>query len=520
VRLPRDLLLALIGVTLAGIAVFAVGSVFTAGHVTTPLRGLASAADRLGRGDYDTPMTGLSRRDELGELSNSFERMRHSIAEKQTQIMKLAYWDPLTGLPNRARFRDGISEAIGRARPGDSLAVVMLDLSRFKHVNDALGHGIGDLLLVAVGERLTHQAMRDGDLVARLSGDEFGILLQSGDPAFARSVAERIERAFETPFVLAGQQVDIGAALGLACWPLHADSGDALLNRAEVAMYAAKQRRDGPQVYDPSIEVASAQTLTLMTELRHAIDAGELRLFLQPKLELDQGRLIGAEALVRWQHPERGIVAPADFIPLAEETGLILALGDKVLETACLQLAQWATQPGMAHLTIAVNVSAQQFREPRFVERVLAVLERTGANPHRLKLELTESVLVDNVQDIIEKMAALKAEGVVFSLDDFGIGYSSLSYLKRLPLDQLKIDRSFVRDILVDSNDAVIARTIVALAQSLGLGVIAEGVETEAQRDFLAGAGCHAYQGYYFCRPLPVEGFEAFAGSFDAQPMA
>jgi EAL domain-containing protein (putative c-di-GMP-specific phosphodiesterase class I) len=222
------------------------------------------------------------------------------------------------------------------------------------------------------------------------------------------------------------------------------------------------------------------------------------------------GRVTGAEALVRWQHPERGMVAPAEFIPLAEETGLILLLGQWVLQAACVQLVQWASRADMAHLMMAVNVSAYQFREPDFVQQVLAAIARTGANPSRLKLELTESLLVDNVEETIEKMFALKARGVGFSLDDFGTGYSSLSYLKRLPLDQLKIDQSFVRDILVDPNDAAISRTIVALAQSLGLGVIAEGVETQAQQDFLANAGCHAYQGYFFSRPLPVEGFEEF----------
>jgi EAL domain-containing protein (putative c-di-GMP-specific phosphodiesterase class I) len=253
--------------------------------------------------------------------------------------------------------------------------------------------------------------------------------------------------------------------------------------------------------------------------LRKAIEGNQFLLHYQAQV-LDGDRVVGAEALVRWQHPQRGIVPPADFIHLAEETGMILALGNWVLETACTQLALWAMQPHMSHLTIAVNVSAQQFREPDFVAKVLNVIRRTGANPNRLKLELTESVLVDNVQDIIEKMHALKARGVVFSLDDFGIGYSSLSYLKRLPLDQLKIDQSFVRDVLVDPNDAAIARTIVALAQSLGLGVIAEGVETEEQRDFLAGAGCHAYQGFYFCRPLPIEGFEQFADRERMKPKA
>ncbi len=248
--------------------------------------------------------------------------------------------------------------------------------------------------------------------------------------------------------------------------------------------------------------------------MRKAIEDDQFLLHYQAQVA-DGDRVTGAEALVRWRHPQRGIVPPADFIPLAEETGLILALGNWVLETACTQLTLWSMRPETAHLTIAVNVSAQQLREPDFVDKVLTVIHQTGARANRLKLELTESVLVDNVQDIIQKMYALKAKGVVFSLDDFGIGYSSLSYLKRLPLDQLKIDQSFVRDVLVDPNDATIAKTIVALAQSLGLGVIAEGVETGAQRDFLASAGCHAYQGYYFCRPLPIDGFEEFTRRFD-----
>ncbi len=316
VQLPRDLLFALIGITCVGIVVFALGSVVTARRVTTPLRSLADAAERLGGGDYATPMTGMQRHDEIGELSQSFERMRHSIAANQAQILKLAYWDSLTGLPNRVRFRDAVHRAIAEARPDDAVVVIMLDLNRFKHVNDVLGYPMGDLLLVAVGERLTRQVMRDGDVVARLSGDEFAVLLRSGDGALALSVAERIEESFATPFVLEEQPVDIGAGIGVACWPLHASDGDALLNRAEVAMYAAKHRGNGPQLYDPSIELASAKTLTLMTELRHAVDASELRLYLQPKLALDTGQLIGAEALLRWQHPVRGLVPPFALHPV------------------------------------------------------------------------------------------------------------------------------------------------------------------------------------------------------------
>ncbi len=326
VRLPRDLQLALIGITLLGIVVFAFGSVFTARRVTTPLRGLADAAERLGRGDYRTPMLGLQRHDEIGELSQSFERMRQNIAENQAQILKLAYWDSLTGLPNRARFREAVNEAIAAAAPGSSVAIVMLDLNRFKHVNDVLGYRIGDLLLVQVAERLNRQLVREGDLVARLSGDEFGVLLRAGEPELALSVARRIEQSFHAPLALEEHNVDMGAAIGIACWPQHAEDGDALLNRAEVAMYAAKSRGSGPLLYDPSVDVASAQMLTLITELRQAVEQGELRLYLQPKLALESGLVAGAEALVRWQHPQRGLVAPAEFIPFAEQSGFIHTL--------------------------------------------------------------------------------------------------------------------------------------------------------------------------------------------------
>jgi EAL domain-containing protein (putative c-di-GMP-specific phosphodiesterase class I) len=261
--------------------------------------------------------------------------------------------------------------------------------------------------------------------------------------------------------------------------------------------------------FDPQMEVAVMKRVHLERDLREALQAQQFLLYFQG--QMIENQLSGAEVLLRWQHPERGMVSPADFIPLAEETALILPLGQWVLETACFQLAEWALQPDLSHLTIAVNVSVRQFRHKDFVNLVLAILDVSGANPQRLKLELTESLLVTDVEDVIKKMVALKAKGIGFSLDDFGTGYSSLTYLKRLPLDQLKIDQSFVRDVLTDPNDAAIARTVVALAQSLGLSVIAEGVETPAQKDVLASFGCHAYQGYLFSRPLPVDDFERFA---------
>ncbi|MBU3990356.1 MAG: GGDEF domain-containing phosphodiesterase, partial [Gammaproteobacteria bacterium] len=311
---------------------------------------------------------------------------------------------------------------------------------------------------------------------------------------------------------LVGDQFDTGDGLLLD----DVATIDALMKQADLAMYKSKSAgRNTLRFFDQDMEAVAMKRAALENDLRAAIK--EKQFVLHYQAQVSDGRLMGSEVLVRWQHPRRGMVSPADFIPLAEETGAILPLGHWVLETACLQLAAWATQPEMEHLTVAVNVSAHQFRHNGFVDEVLAVLKNTGANPQRLKLELTESLLVANVEEVIEKMFALKAKGVAFSLDDFGTGYSSLSYLKRLPLDQLKIDRSFVRDVLTDPNDASIARTIIALGQNLGLGVIAEGVETEAQRDFLANSGCHAYQGYFFSRPLPIDEFERFLAQFEVR---
>jgi EAL domain-containing protein (putative c-di-GMP-specific phosphodiesterase class I) len=285
---------------------------------------------------------------------------------------------------------------------------------------------------------------------------------------------------------------------------------DELLKRADLAMYQAKATgRNNLRFFEPEMQVAVMTRAALESDLRDAILKSQFLLHYQAQVD-GEGRLTGVEALLRWQHPQRGLVSPLEFVPLAEDTDLILPLGHWVLQTACAQLAIWGARPKMAHLTVAVNISARQFKLPNFVEQVLVIVDNHGANPQRLKLELTESLLVDDVEGIIATMAALKAKGVGFSLDDFGTGYSSLSYLKRLPLDQLKIDQSFVRDILTDANDAAIAKMVVVLADSLGLAVIAEGVETEAQRDFLASQGCHAYQGYLFSHPLPLEEFEAY----------
>ncbi|MDC8757036.1 EAL domain-containing protein [Janthinobacterium fluminis] len=444
-------------------------------------------------------------------------------AEKK--IEELAFFDALTGLPNRTLLIDRLKQAMtAGSRERSYGAVLFIDLDHFKTLNDTLGHDQGDLLLQQVARRLG-AGLRAGDTVARLGGDEFVVVLAGLGHAPCEAarqtemLGEKILATLNKPYQLGGLEYRSTASIGATLFHGHDTSIDELLKQADLAMYKSKETgRNALRFFDPGMQRAVMERAALEAGLREAIREGQFVLHYQAQVA-GAGRITGAEALLRWRHPQRGMVAPGDFIPLAEETGLILPLGNWVLRGACAQLAAWAARPQMAPLSIAVNVSAKQFREPDFVATVLAVLAETGANPHRLKLELTESLLVDNVQDIIEKMQALKAKGVGFALDDFGTGYSSLSYLKRLPLDQLKIDQSFVRDVLVDPNDAAIARTIVALAQSLGLGVIAEGVETRTQRDFLAGFGCHAYQGYYFSRPLPLEAFEAYAAQPSACPI-
>jgi len=329
--------------------------------------------------------------------------------------------------------------------------------------------------------------------------------------AHAMLVGEKVLASFASPFLLSEYVHHSTSSIGITLFNDQPATQDELLQRADLAMYQAKaQGRNTLRFFDPAMQAAAAVRAELEADLRHALQNHAFELHYQAQVD-SRGHLCGAEALLRWHHPERGWIAPATFIPLAEETGLILPIGLRVLESACLQLVAWAAQPHMASLNLAVNVSARQFRQPDFVSQVLDVIDRSGADPHRLKLELTESLLVDNMEETIVKMSALKARGIGFSLDDFGTGYSSLAYLKRLPLDEIKIDQSFVRDVLSDPNDASIAHSILALGQSLNLDVVAEGVETEAQHVFLADRGCQTYQGYLFNRPQPPAVFEAWA---------
>ena len=454
--------------------------------------------------------------DELGQVSNyvgAFSDIsQHKQAQKEIEL--LAFTDPLTELPNRRLLMDRLKHAIASSdRSKHEGALLFIDLDNFKTLNDTLGHDIGDLLLQQVTKRLV-DCVRDCDTVARLGGDEFVVLLENLDQEpieaarQARIVGDKILLALNMVYTLAGYVHHNSASIGVTLFGQISEPVDEVLKRADLAMYSAKTAgRNALRFFDPKMQTVVTTRAALDADMREAVEKNQFLLYYQVQVTSD-GRATGAEVLIRWLHPHRGMVSPAEFIPAAEDTGLILPIGHWVLETACKQLAIWATQPESAHLTLAVNVSPRQFYHRDFVDQVLAVLQSTGANPKRLKLELTEGMLVANVSDVIDKMNALKARGVAFSLDDFGTGYSSLAYLKRMPLDQLKIDQGFVRDILIDPNDAAIAKMVVALAQSLGLAVIAEGVETDPQREFLAVHGCHAYQGYLYSRPLPLADFE------------
>jgi diguanylate cyclase (GGDEF)-like protein/PAS domain S-box-containing protein len=432
----------------------------------------------------------------------------------EDQIRDLAFYDTLTHLPNRRLLMERLRQSLAaRSRTNRKRALLFVDLDNFKTLNDTLGHQTGDLMLQEVAVRLV-ACIRESDTVARLGGDEFVVMLEdlSDVPeeaaAQAESVGEKILAAIEQPFWLSGRECLSTSSIGITVFGDKRESTDEVLQQADIAMYQAKAAgRNTLRFFAPALQAAVNARAALEEDIRQAIKARQFELYYQP--QLDSIGLFGVEALIRWNHPRRGLLFPGEFISLAEETGLILPLGDWVLEKACAQVAAWAGRADTANISIAVNISARQFRQPGFVDKVLAALDRTGANPQNIKLELTESMLVENIEGVIAKMTELKSHGLKFSLDDFGTGYSSLAYLKRLPIDQLKIDSSFVRDIMADAGSRAIAQSVISLGRALGLSVIAECVETEEQRALLSRIGCHAFQGFLFSRPLPLDAFES-----------
>jgi len=450
---------------------------------------------------------------DAGDQPHSIFAINTDITQRKAseeEIHKLAFFDALTELPNRQLLTDRLRHALlACGRNGRGGALLFIDLDNFKTLNDTLGHDRGDLLLQQVAQRLAG-CVRQMDTVARLGGDEFVVILEDLGSNVqeiglrAKSIGDKILHTLSAAYQLQGNEHQSTCSIGITRFTGQQESVGELLKQADIAMYQAKAAgRNTVRFFDPGLQAAVTARASLEADMRLALAQGEFFLHYQPQIDAE-GHCTGVEALVRWRHPQRGLVSPANFIPVAEETGLILELGRQVLQQACGLLADWAGAAHTAHLTLAVNVSSRQFKHADFVQQVCDTLTRTGADPSRLKLELTESLLVDDMEMIIDKMMLLRAKGVSFSLDDFGTGYSSLAYLRRLPLDQLKIDQSFVRDVLTDPNDAVIARTIIGLGQSLGLNVIAEGVETAEQRSFLLTHGCLAYQGYFFSKPLPL----------------
>ncbi len=439
-------------------------------------------------------------------LSQRIKRIIEANRAEQ-HIRHLAYNDVLTGLPNRAMFIDQLGQLIETARAGgESVAVMFLDLDRFKYVNDTLGHEVGDRLLVAVAQRI-RRSVRNADCVARLGGDEFTVVLSNvNGPSPAVAAAQNICRALATPFQIDGHDIFVSTSVGISLYPHDGIDVDTLLKHADTAMYRAKKTNSGFQFFEAAMGDTISEHLLLENDLRRALERRELEVFYQPQARLNSRRIVGMEALIRWRHPTRGLVSPLDFIPLAEETGLIIPIGEWVLRTACAQIQQWIAD-GFPPLSVAVNLSGRQLLQQDFVATVERALADTGLPPHLLELEITESILMEHAEETLRILQRLRALGTRLAIDDFGTGYSSLAYLKRFPVNVIKIDRSFVKDLPDDSDDAAIVTGIIALAHSLRLEVVAEGVETEAQVDFLRGKSCELMQGYLLSEPLPVARF-------------
>lgn len=484
--------------------------------IVSPLTQVIAIFKKISNGQYDSTIA-IEGRDEMSKVMLALRDMQAKLGVDEAAIHQLAFYDPLTRLPNRRLLRDRLQQALSASVRSQLFgAVLMIDLDNFKRINDTRGHDIGDRLLAEIALRI-QSCVRQVDTVSRLGGDEFIVLLVDLSPSeelaalLAERVGEKILTAISQPCTLGNKLHRSSASMGLCLFLGQNASMEDLLKRADTSMYQAKNSgRNALRFFDPQIQASLEARIALESELHDALPNHQFRLYYQIQMDNTLG-VLGAEVLLRWEHPKHGLVGPDQFIPIAEETGLILPIGEWVLQTACKQLRVWATSPQTEGFLLSINVSARQFRQPDFVEMVNRVLESTGANPHRIKLELTESLVLHDIVDTVDKMKALNRQGIHFSMDDFGTGYSSLAHLTTLPIQQLKIDRSFVRNITHNHNDAVIVQTIIGMAGNLGVAVIAEGVETEAQRACLERFGCPTFQGYLYGRPVPLREFEMLA---------
>ena len=494
------------GLTLAGLVILVAGSLFIARSITRPVHRLADAAHSVQQGDY-TRHVDVEHRDEIGQLAVSFNHMMDGIVSREKEILRLAYEDGLTGLPNRAMFNEQLGQAVRTAKRGEApIAVLLFDMDRFKAINDTLGHPVGDQALREVGLRVRN-VLRDSDVIARLGGDEFAVLLATGNADNARVVAEKIHKALEEPFVIDTHTMDMAASIGIARFPEHGADPNALLRAADVAMYEAKRTKSRSAIYDPSHDVRRQEFLTLLGELRRAVEAGELVLHYQPKMNLAEDRVTSVEALVRWRHPKRGFVEPADFIPFAEQTGYISAITRWVLKCSIEQCGVWE-RTGL-RIKMCVNVSARDLQNgDELVSQISTALHAAELPAGMLCLEITESALMEDPLAAQSTLRKLRELGIATSIDDYGTGYSSLAYIKQLAVNELKIDRAFVGGMEADRRNAAIVRSTIELGHNLGLTVVAEGVETEHELAELRRFGCDEAQGFFFARPMPAPALE------------
>ncbi|MBC3916890.1 EAL domain-containing protein [Undibacterium sp. CY18W] len=497
----KKLQLNLLVLTIFGAIIASVFSAITARRITGPVTQLAETARRLGAGDY-TATIDVKQKDEIGDLARTFTTMRDGIAQREKEIRRMAYWDTLTNLPNRALFTEMLEEAIVMARSHEkSCYVLMMDLDRFKHVNDVMGHRFGDVLLNQVAIRLSDELGSGGTKPARLGGDEFAILLPNATKEEAQNLADRILRALEKPISIEDQTVDLGAGVGIAGFPEHASDAQNLLSRVEVAMYAAKQRKSGAVIYSPDIDKSSQKSLSLLSELRAALEQQAFRMYVQPKVGLNNGQVIAVEALVRWIHPERGFIFPDQFIPFAEQTGFIRQLTHWIMNEAARVCSLWNSQ-GL-HLKISVNISTRDLMDQDLPIKFAHILQQHQVDASSFCLEITESAIMDDPVRAFHTLDRLHAMGLDLSIDDFGTGYSSLAYLKRLPVNELKIDKSFVLKMEKDIDDTKIVKSTIDLGHNMSLRVVAEGVENTEVMALLKELGCDQAQGYFISKPMP-----------------
>ena len=457
----------------------------------------------------------------LGSLAVAFllvSRMRRAVRSAEAHLDYLAHTDSVTALPNRNAFNRLLSFALSRVdKFGGSVGLLLLDLDNFKVVNDTLGHHNGDKLLALVARRLA-EALRKDDTICRIGGDEFAVILESkGAATEGESIADKILATLTAPFPVDVHEIHVTASVGISVYPRDAADLATLTRNADTAMYQAKNEgKNAYATFHPEMDKRAQKRLSIESNLRKALERSELTLHYQPQVHLQSGSIVGVEALLRWNHPELGLVSPVDFIPVAEESGLIVPIGRWMLYTACQQAASWR-DAGLGMINMSVNLSVRQTKEASLIGDILAALRQAGLSPSQLELEITETVLMENVHENVELLHRLQTEGIRLSIDDFGTGYSSMAYLKRFPIDQLKIDRTFVRDIPGDGDDEAITTAIIAMAHSLGLSVVAEGVETEAQLQFLRAAGCDIMQGFYYSKPLPAAETTAFLREWGAR---